>query len=57
VPFVAYAPRVGVPVVVYNADVYWNRYYVGKPWHPRTRVVVGPNHACVRGPFGNVACR
>ena len=57
VPFVAYAPRVGVPVVAYNGDVYWRRHYVGKPGYSRARVVVGPNHACVRGRFGNVACR
>jgi uncharacterized protein YraI len=57
VPFVAYAPQVGVPVVVYNADVYGKRYHVGQPWYPRARVVIGPNHACVRGRFGNVACR
>jgi uncharacterized protein YraI len=57
VPFVAYAPRLGVPVVVYDGEVYWRRHYVGRPWYPRARAFVGPNHACVRGRFGNVVCR
>jgi uncharacterized protein YraI len=57
VPFVAYAPRLGVPVVAYNPNVYYQRYYVGRPWYPRAGVYVGPNHACIRGRWGNVACR
>jgi uncharacterized protein YraI len=55
VPFVTYAPRLGVPVVVYNGPAYWRRYYVGRPW------LVGaparPVHSCVRGRYGRVVCR
>lgn len=54
VPFVAYAPRLGVPIVVYNGPAYWRRYYAGRPWF------VGPYrpiHGCARGPRGRIVCR
>jgi uncharacterized protein YraI len=56
VPVAVYAGQLGYPVVVYNQNVYWNRYYVGRPWYPRRHVTVGPNHQCSRGPFAT-ACR
>jgi uncharacterized protein YraI len=49
VPFVAYAPRVAVPVVAYSPTVYANRYYVGRPAY--RHLYVGPKHSCYRGPF------
>ena len=52
----AHAPRLGYPVVVYDRDVYWNRYYVGRPWYAQRRITIGPNHQCFRGPFVR-ACR
>lgn len=55
VSFVAYAPRLGVPVVVYNGPAYWRRYYAGTPWF------VGrpyhPVHGCIRGRWGRIVCR
>ena len=44
-----YWPRLGYPVVVYNQNVYWDRYYVGRPWYARRHVFIGPNHQCFRG--------
>ena len=55
VPVVASAPRLGVPIVAYNANTYWRRHYVGRSWYPH-RVRRGV-HGCVRGPYGGVACR
>lgn len=55
VPFVTYAPRLGVPVVVYNGPAYWRRYYAGKPWFVRS--VRRPIHGCVRGRRGRIVCR
>jgi uncharacterized protein YraI len=55
VPFVSYAPRLGVPIVVYNGPAYWRRYYAGRPWFigaPVRRI-----HGCVRGRYGRVVCR
>lgn len=46
-----YAPRLGYPVVAYNRDAYWNRYYVGRSWYPKRHVYVGPNQKCFRGPL------
>jgi len=54
VPFVSYAPRIGVPVVAYNRDVYWRTHYRARPFY--RQYYVGPNHACVRGPRGAI-CR
>ena len=51
-----YWPRLGYPVIVYNQNVYWNRYYVGRPWVARRHVFIGPNHQCFRGPLVT-ACR
>jgi uncharacterized protein YraI len=28
-----YVPRVGVPIVTYRADDYWDRYYRDRPWY------------------------
>lgn len=55
VPFVTYAPRLGVPVVVYNGPAYWRRYYAGRPWF--VGAPVRPIHGCVRGRYGRVVCR
>lgn len=55
VSFVPYAPRLSVPVVVYNGPAYWRRYYAGRPWFagaPARRI-----HGCVRGRYGRVVCR
>ena len=51
VPVATYAPQLGYPVVVYNQDAYWNRYYVGRPWYAPRHVFISPNHRCFRGPF------
>jgi uncharacterized protein YraI len=55
VPVVAYAPRLGVPVVVYNGPAYWRRYYAGKPWFVGRPI--RPIHGCVRGRRGRIVCR
>jgi uncharacterized protein YraI len=52
----AYAPRLGLPVIVYNQTAYWNRYYVGRPWYAQRHVYLGPNHQCFSGPLAT-ACR
>ncbi len=45
------------PIVVFSPDIYFNRYYVGRPWYnARPRVYIGPNHRCYRGRFV-VGCR
>jgi uncharacterized protein YraI len=51
VPVATYWPRLGYPVVVYDQNAYWNRYYVGRPWYARRHLYVGPNHTCFHGPF------
>ncbi len=35
VPFYSYAPSLGVAVVPFSVDVYWNRYYHDRPWYSR----------------------
>jgi uncharacterized protein YraI len=55
VPFVTYAPRLRVPVVVYNRPAYWRRYYAGKPWFVARPY--RPIHGCVRGRYGRIVCR
>jgi uncharacterized protein YraI len=35
VPFYSYAPTLGVAVVPFSVDIYWNRYYHERPWYPR----------------------
>ncbi|WP_426959466.1 SH3 domain-containing protein [Muricoccus radiodurans] len=38
-----YAPRIGLPVVTYNAGDYFDRYYRGRPWYAeRNRWVAAP---------------
>jgi uncharacterized protein YraI len=38
VPIVEYGPRIGLPVVVFSFDSYWDRHYRGRPWYgERTR--------------------
>lgn len=55
VPFVAYAPRLRVPVVAYSGNAYWRRYYAGRPW--LAGPAYGPVHGCVRGRRGGIVCR
>lgn len=33
VPFYAYAPSFGIPVVQFTIGEYWDRYYHGRPWY------------------------
>jgi len=33
VPLYAYAPSLGIAVVPFSLDVYWGRYYHGRPWY------------------------
>ena len=38
VPIVEYGPRIGLPIVVFSFDTYWDRYYRGRPFYgQRTR--------------------
>jgi uncharacterized protein YraI len=38
VPIVEYGPRIGLPIVVFSFDTYWDRYYRGRPFYgERTR--------------------
>ena len=38
VPIIEYGPRIGLPVVVFGFDSYWDRHYRGRPWYrERTR--------------------
>ena len=38
VPIIEYGPRIGLPVVVFSFDSYWDRHYRGRPWYgERTR--------------------
>ena len=38
VPIVEYGPRIGLPVVVFSFDTYWDRHYRGRPFYgERTR--------------------
>ena len=38
VPVVEYGPRIGLPVVVFSFDTYWDRHYRGRPFYgERTR--------------------
>jgi uncharacterized protein YraI len=41
----------GAPIIVYNQNVYYNSYYVGRPWYAQRRLYVGPNRKCYRGRF------
>lgn len=54
VPFVSYARRLAVPVVVYDGPAYWRRYYAGRTWFFGP---YRPIHGCVRGARGRVVCR
>lgn len=35
VPLYTYAPSLGIAVVPFSVDVYWDRYYHGRPWYGR----------------------
>ena len=35
VPLYQYAPSLGIAVVPFSVDVYWGRYYRGRPWFAR----------------------
>jgi uncharacterized protein YraI len=38
VPIIEYGPRIGLPLVVFSFDTYWDRHYRGRPWYgQRTR--------------------
>jgi uncharacterized protein YraI len=37
VPLIEYGPTLGLPVVVFSFDTYWDRYYRARPWY-RERV-------------------
>lgn len=38
VPIVEYGPRIGLPVIVFSVDTYWDRHYRSRPWYrERTR--------------------
>jgi uncharacterized protein YraI len=33
VRIVEYGPRIGLPIIVFSVDSYWNRNYRGRPWY------------------------
>ncbi len=33
VTIVEYGPRIGLPVVIFSFDTYWDRHYRGRPWY------------------------
>ena len=33
VRIVEYGPRIGLPIIAFSVDSYWNRYYRGRPWY------------------------
>src|ERR1700754_4998347 len=33
VPLYSYAPSLGIAIVPFSLDVYWGRYYHGRPWY------------------------
>jgi uncharacterized protein YraI len=35
VPLYSYAPSLGIAIVPFSLDVYWDRYYRGRPWYDR----------------------
>jgi uncharacterized protein YraI len=35
VPIIEYGPSVGLPIIVFSVDTYWNRHYRGRPWYGR----------------------
>ncbi len=38
VPIIEYGPRIGLPVIAFGFDSYWDRHYRGRPWYSeRTR--------------------
>ena len=37
VPLYSYAPSLGIAVVPFSLDVYWGRYYHGRPWYGQRR--------------------
>jgi len=45
-PVISYGPQVGVPIIIFNQDTYWDRYYRDRPFyrswyaaHPRPVVI------------------
>lgn len=37
VPLIEYGPTLGLPIIVFSVDTYWDRYYRARPWY-RDRV-------------------
>jgi hypothetical protein len=33
VPIIEYGPRIGLPVIAFGFDSYWDRHYRGRPWY------------------------
>jgi len=52
VPLYSYAPSLGIAIVPFSVDIYWDRYYHGRPWYREREEWVhrGIHHRRPEGP-------